>query len=46
MRKLAIATILSNYELKLVDNKPIKAVRRGMILNPKGGVKMIFEGKR
>jgi cytochrome P450 len=44
--KLAIATILSNYQLKLVDNKPIKAVRRGVILNPQGGVRMVFQGKR
>ena len=44
--KLAIATILSNYELSLVDNKPIKAVRRGLVLNPQGGIKMVFKGSR
>lgn len=44
--KLAIATILRNYDLTLAENKPVKAVRRGVVLNPQTGVKMVFNGKR
>lgn len=44
--KLAIATILKNYDLTLTENTPVKAVRRGLVLNPQTGVKMIFNGKR
>ena len=44
--KLVLATVLSNYQLALVDNKPIKLQRRGFTLAPQGGVKMIMTGKR
>ncbi|MDJ0736747.1 MAG: cytochrome P450 [Nostocaceae cyanobacterium] len=44
--KLVLATILSNYELALADNQPVKPQRRGVTLAPSGGVKMIFKGKR
>jgi unspecific monooxygenase len=44
--KLALATILSNYQLTLAHNRVIKPSRRGVVLSPKGGVKMIFQGKR
>jgi unspecific monooxygenase len=44
--KLALATILSNYQLTLANNRVIKPSRRGVVLSPKGGVKMIFQGKR
>lgn len=44
--RLGIATILSNYKLRLAENHPVKPSRRGVILTPKGGVKMIFEGLR
>lgn len=38
--KLVLATILSNYELELLDRRPIKPQRRGVIFSPSGGVKM------
>ncbi|HBE16351.1 MAG TPA: cytochrome P450 [Cyanobacteria bacterium UBA11149] len=44
--KLALATILSRYQLELAENKPVKPQRRGVVLAPKGGVKMILKGKR
>ncbi|MGI0480653.1 cytochrome P450 [Geminocystis sp. CENA526] len=43
--KLSIAHIITNYDLTLVDNKPIKPKRRGVVLSPDGGVKMIFNSK-
>jgi len=39
--KLVLATVLSNYQLALVDNKPIRVQRRGFTLAPEGGVKMV-----
>jgi unspecific monooxygenase len=44
--KLVLATVLSNYQLALVNNKPIKLQRRGFTLAPQGGVKMMMTGKR
>jgi cytochrome P450 len=44
--KIAIATILANYELALVDNKPEKPQRRGLTLAPSRGVPMILKAKR
>jgi cytochrome P450 family 110 len=41
--KLVLATILNNYELELAETKPVKPQRRGVVLAPKGGVKMIFQ---
>ena len=38
--KLVLATILSQVELELLDNRPLKAVRRGITFTPAGGVKM------
>jgi len=38
--KLVLATILLNYELNLLEKQPVKAVRRGVTLAPKGGIKM------
>jgi cytochrome P450 len=38
--KLVLATILLNYELNLWEKQPVKAVRRGVTLAPKGGIKM------
>ncbi|WRH68501.1 MAG: cytochrome P450 [Planktothrix sp. GU0601_MAG3] len=38
--KLVLATILLNYELILLEKQPVKAVRRGVTLAPKGGIKM------
>ena len=39
--KLVLATILSNYQLKLATNQPEISKRRGVTLAPKNGVKMM-----
>lgn len=44
--KLVLATILSRYELTLAEHQPVKPQRRGVILTPTGGVKMVLKGKR
>ena len=44
--KLVLATILLNYQLKLADNQPEKPRRRGIILAPARGVRMMITGKR
>ncbi|MDJ0746065.1 MAG: cytochrome P450 [Xenococcaceae cyanobacterium MO_167.B27] len=44
--KLAIATILTNYDLALADNQPELPQRRGVTLAPARGVKMVFKGKK
>ena len=44
--KLVLATIISQYELELVSQKPETPARRGVTLAPKTGVRMIFKGKK
>ena len=44
--KLVVATILSNYQLELLEKRPVKPQRRNVTLAPKGGVKMVMRGKR
>ncbi|WP_254563357.1 cytochrome P450 [Oscillatoria sp. HE19RPO] len=44
--KLALATILSGYDLKLAEKGPVKPQRRGVTLSPAGGIKMIKVGDR
>jgi cytochrome P450 family 110 len=44
--KLVLATILSEYQLALVDKKPERPRRRGVTLAPASGVKMQILGKR
>jgi cytochrome P450 len=44
--KLALFNIISNYQLELADNRPVKPVRRGVTMAPEGGVKMVMIGKR
>ena len=44
--KLVLATIISQYELSLIDNKPEVPARRGVTLAPKTGVKMIYKGRK
>ncbi|MHC5917789.1 MAG: cytochrome P450, partial [Nostoc sp.] len=41
--KLVLATVLSNYQLALVENKPLKLQRRGFTLAPEGGVRMMIK---
>ncbi len=44
--RLVLATLLSNFEMELAENKPVKPKRRGLILGPAGGVKMLMKGER
>ena len=44
--KIALATILSRYDLALVDTKPEKPIRRGLTLAPSRGVRMTLKGRR
>lgn len=44
--KLVLATILSQYQLALAEDKPVKLQRRGFTLAPTGGVRMVMTGKR
>jgi cytochrome P450 family 110 len=44
--KLIIATVLRKYQLELFDKSPVKTIRRGVNIAPKGGVKMIMKGIR
>jgi unspecific monooxygenase len=44
--KLVLATILKQYRLELVDSRPVKPQRRGLAIEPAGGVKMILKGER
>ncbi|NMG20297.1 cytochrome P450 [Brasilonema bromeliae] len=44
--KLVLATILSRYQLALVDNRPEKPKFGGLICYPKSGVKMVMHGRR
>lgn len=39
--KLVIATILSRFQLELVDKQPVRPVRRGITIVPSGGVHMV-----
>ncbi|MGD1704608.1 cytochrome P450 [Dapis sp. BLCC M229] len=43
--KLVLATILSQYELKLVSNRAIKPVRRGLTMAPPGNMRMVAKQK-
>ncbi|MBO3458577.1 cytochrome P450 [Aetokthonos hydrillicola Thurmond2011] len=40
--KLIVATILSRFDLTLVDHRPVHPVRRGITIVPSGGVRMII----
>ncbi|WP_414576128.1 cytochrome P450 [Anabaena sp. CCY 9402-a] len=44
--KLVLATILSQVDLKLVENYPVKPVRRGVTLAPSGGKWLIATRQR
>ncbi|HYW21608.1 MAG TPA: cytochrome P450 [Nodularia sp. (in: cyanobacteria)] len=43
--KLVLATILSNYSLELLDQVPLKPVRRGIVFAPNGGVHLKVKNK-
>jgi cytochrome P450 len=44
--KLALATILSDYSLTLLEKGRVRPQRWGVTLAPAGGVKMRYEGKK
>ena len=44
--KLVLATILTNWELELVNKNPVKPVRRGILVAPSGNLRMVVKGKR
>ncbi|MEH2333236.1 cytochrome P450 [Nostoc sp.] len=44
--KLVLATILSDWQMKLADTKPVLPVRKSFLLAPGGGVPMVVTGKR
>jgi cytochrome P450 len=44
--KLVLATVLSNWQMKLADTKPVLPVRKGVLLAPGGGVPMVVTAKR
>ncbi|MEB3279410.1 MAG: cytochrome P450 [Lyngbya sp.] len=44
--KLALAQILLDYDLTLLEKRPVQPARRGVTLSPQGGIKMMMNGKR
>ncbi|NES87195.1 MAG: cytochrome P450 [Moorea sp. SIO2B7] len=44
--KLVLATILTNWELQLVNKNPIKPVPRGILIGPSENLRMVVKGKR
>ena len=43
--KLVLANIISRFKLNLVNNRPVKPIRRGLTFAPPGNVKMIANTK-
>ncbi|MEH2169685.1 MAG: cytochrome P450 [Nostoc sp.] len=44
--KLVLATVLSDWQMKLADTQPVLPVRKSVLLAPGGGVPMVAIGKR
>ncbi|MGF1524616.1 MAG: cytochrome P450 [Leptolyngbyaceae cyanobacterium] len=44
--KIVLGTLLTHYELTLASDRPMPPERRGITLGMKGGVEMVFGGKR
>jgi cytochrome P450 len=44
--KIVLGTLLTQYDLALVSDRPVQPERRGITLGMKGGVEMVFQGKR
>lgn len=44
--KLVLATVLSRWQLELVDRQPVQPIRRGAFLAPSDGVQMVATGMR
>jgi cytochrome P450 len=43
--KIVLATLLSTRRLRLASDAPVRPARRGVTMGPKGGVRMILDGK-
>lgn len=43
--KIVLATILANWQLSLAEKTPVRPIRRGFTLGPKGGVKMLIKNQ-
>ncbi|MBD2452162.1 cytochrome P450 [Nostoc sp. FACHB-152] len=44
--KLVLATVLSQWQMEVADSQQVQPARKGALLGPSGGVKMIVTGKR
>ncbi|WDD36960.1 cytochrome P450 (plasmid) [Nostoc sp. UHCC 0926] len=44
--KLVLATILSRYQLALLDKRPARPMFDGLLCHPAGGVKMVMHSRR
>lgn len=44
--KVVLGTLLGNYRLRLAGDEPLRIVRRGLTLGPKGGVPMALDCRR
>lgn len=44
--KLVLATVISDWQLELAPPKPVKPTRKGALLAPAQGVRMVARGKR
>jgi unspecific monooxygenase len=44
--KLVLATVLSQWQMELADSKPVQPVRKGLLLGPAQGVRMVATGRR
>ena len=44
--KLVLATILSNYQLALIEHQSVKPQRRGVTMAPSDGVKLVLQRRR
>jgi cytochrome P450 len=44
--KLVLATVLSQFELALTDNRPVKPMRRGLTIAPPGNLRMVPKQRR
>ncbi|NJM70123.1 MAG: cytochrome P450 [Scytonema sp. RU_4_4] len=44
--KLVLATVLSQWQMELADSKPVQPVRKGALIGPAGGVRMVVTRRR
>lgn len=44
--KLVLAILLSRWQMELADSKPVEPVRKGALLTPAQGVRMVVKGRR